>query len=166
MHTYPIFASPSNACIFVNELDRDLLRWLHEHNFLLGMSGGYYLSEFMTTAPYTHPISWESDKKSLAMWDMFFTHIFNRNRSRRVIHEIRLHFVESTTQRIFQIVKHIHDDKPSIIYTDSAPEPYFTSVVLYGENEIAYHFNRDLYMKHWRLSPECVLSAFKSGSDS
>lgn len=159
MSATPIFASPSNARIFIAGIDPDTLRWLHEHNFLLDVKGKCHLRDFMSTAPYTHPISWEHDQESLEMWNFLFKHIFKYNTD---VHSIRLHFLDNTTNRIFQIVKYYNDDLPSIIYTDPAPEPYFSSIILYEQNETISHFNRHLYTEHWRKAPDYVLACFKS----
>lgn len=91
------------------------------------------------------------------MWNKFYDHIFNYNSD---IHSIRLHFVDLATNRIFQIVKYVNEDFPYIIYTDPKPDPYFSSITLYGQDEIISYFNQQVYINHWRKAPENVLSRF------
>jgi hypothetical protein len=156
MGSQALFADQPDAHIYVEHLAPDILRWLQENNFLLDNRPQPSLQEFMKTAPYIHPMTYVLTPLDMDTWDLFFDHIFHHNSH---IDELRLHFMDRHSLRVFQIVKNIDDEYLSILRTPSIAVPYF-SQVLDNTYEPLYYFQHNLYYSDWTTSPRKVLRHF------
>ena len=125
MGTQALFTDQPSAMIRIPSLAPDVHTWLQEHNFLLDYRTPISLREFMKTAPYIHPITSSPSPHDMDMWDDFIEHIFEQNAS---VEEVRLHYLDRDSLRIFQIVKNTNDEYVSILRTDPIPTPYFSPI--------------------------------------
>ena len=157
MTSQPLFATPSNARLFLERLSSDLICWMEEHNFLLEKRYSHRLNDFMRTSPYIHPMTSEMTAEELDRWDLFLDHIIEYNGQ---VDEVRLHFLDRTNLRIYQIVKNADDEYVSILRTDPIATPYFSRVPMPDMTEPRYYFQEAVYRQHWEEAPRAVLRLF------
>ena len=158
MGSQALFTDQTDAHIYTENLAPDIRIWLQENNFLLDYNPQPSLRDFMKTAPYIHPMTSVLTPLDMDRWDILFDHIFHYNSH---IDEVRLHFMDRQSLRIFQIVKNIDDEYISVIRTASIPVPYF-SKILDNTYEPLYYFQHNLYTSQWATSPRDVLRHFSS----
>jgi len=158
MGSQALFTDQPDAHVYVEHLAPDILRWLQENNFLLDNHPQPSLREFMKTAPYIHPMTSVLTPLDMDKLDLFFDHIFHHNSH---IYEVRLHFLDRHSLRVFQIVKNIDDEYLSILRTPSIVVPYF-SQILDNTYEPLYYFQHNLYHTQWKTAPRDVLRNFTS----
>jgi hypothetical protein len=158
MGSQALFTDQPDAHIYVENLAADIHRWLQENNFLLDYTPQMSLREFMKTAPYIHPMTSTLSPLNMDNWDIFFDHIFEYNPH---IDEVRLHFMDRHSLRLFQIVKNVNDEYVSILRTLPTAPPYFSKVPNTASDPL-YYFQYNIYCKHWEMSPRDVLHQFSS----
>ena len=158
MGSQALFTDQPDAHIYTEHLAPDIHRWLQENNFLQDYQPQPSLREFMKTAPYIHPMTSTHTPLDMDRWDLFFDHIFHHNSH---IDEVRLHFLDRHSLRVFQIVKNIDDEYVSILCTSSVTVPYF-SQLLDNTYQPLYYFQHNLYHSQWKTAPRDVLRHFSS----
>lgn len=158
MGSQALFTDQPDAHIYVEHLAPDIHRWLQEGNFLQDYNPQPSLQDFMKSAPYIHPMTSTLTPLDMDRWDLFFDHIFQHNCH---IDEVRLHFMDRHSLRVFQIVKHIDDEYIRVIRTRSIVVPFF-SKILDNTYEPLYYFQHNLYISQWATAPRDVLRHFSS----